>query len=93
MSAAVACALAGRDALDERPHARDGRAALRMVGRLGCAVLAGAAGATLALRLTPRSYGEAALLSAMAGFLVTGVVVCGLLDIRPIPARGPSRQR
>ncbi|GGW43101.1 hypothetical protein [Streptomyces xantholiticus] len=51
------------------------------------------AGAALALRLTSRSYGEVALLSAMAGFLVTGVVLCGLLDTRPKAARGPSRQR
>ncbi|MFF3321500.1 hypothetical protein [Streptomyces sp. NPDC002889] len=82
LSAAVACGLAGRDVLAETPHARDGRAALRLARGLGCAVLAGTAGAALALRLTPRSYGEVALMSAMAGFLVTGVVVCGLLDIR-----------
>ncbi|MER5182769.1 hypothetical protein ABT009_31200 [Streptomyces sp. NPDC002896] len=54
--------------------------ALRLATRVGCAVLAGAVAAALALRVTPPSYEEVALLSAMGAFLVTGVVVCGLLD-------------
>lgn len=85
LTSVVACVQAGRDALAEVPGTADGagprvRAALRLAARLGCAILAAAAGAVLAVRVTPRSYGEVALLSAMAGFLVTGVAVCGLLD-------------
>ncbi|MGW1909263.1 SMI1/KNR4 family protein [Streptomyces sp. NPDC002076] len=47
-------------------------------GRLGCAVLAGASAA--AAWLTPRAYYEVTLLSGAAAFLVTAVVVCGLVD-------------
>ncbi|MGW7358054.1 hypothetical protein ACWGI0_15840 [Streptomyces sp. NPDC054802] len=76
LSVLVACAQAWRDASAET--SRPGpRAALRLAGVLCCAVLAGTAGAALALRATPRSYEEVALLSAMAGFLVTSVVACG----------------
>jgi hypothetical protein len=79
LSALVACAQAWRDVSAEtfRPGPR---AALRLAGVLCCAVLAGTAGAALALRAIPRSYEEVALLSAVAGFLVTSVVACGLLD-------------
>jgi hypothetical protein len=79
LSALVVCAQAWRDVSAEtfRPGPR---AALRLAGVLCCAVLAGTAGAALALRAIPRSYEEVALLSAVAGFLVTSVVACGLLD-------------
>ncbi|MFJ5772706.1 hypothetical protein [Streptomyces sp. NPDC093094] len=72
LTAAAACARAAREAA--------AGALLRLTARVGCAVLAGAACAAVALRLTPPSYAEVALLSAMGAFLVTGVAVCGLLD-------------
>ncbi|MBA2947608.1 hypothetical protein [Streptomyces himalayensis] len=78
LTAAVACVRAAREmptGAEQRP-----RAALHLTARIGCAVLAGAAGAALALRVTPPSYKEVALLSAMGAFLVTAVAVCGLLD-------------
>ncbi|MEU6063163.1 MULTISPECIES: hypothetical protein [Streptomyces] len=50
--------------------------------RLGAAVLGAAAGACAAAWATPESYYEATLLSATAAFLVTGVVVGGLVDDR-----------
>ncbi|MFI7503353.1 hypothetical protein ACIBVL_33765 [Streptomyces sp. NPDC049687] len=86
LTAAVACVQAGRDTLTETRDAPGGTArpmsALLLTGGIGCAILAGAGGAAVAVRLTPRSYEEVALLSALAGFLVTGVAVCGLIDIR-----------
>ncbi len=80
LTAVVACVRAGRETLSAgapRPHA-----ALRLTAGIGCAVLAGTVAAALARRLTPPSYEEVALLSAMGAFLVTGVVVCGLVDGR-----------
>ncbi|MEU4037173.1 hypothetical protein [Streptomyces collinus] len=50
--------------------------------RLGFAVLAAVGAACAAAWATPASYYEVTLLSAMAAFLVTGVVVGGLLDTR-----------
>ncbi|UXY29488.1 hypothetical protein [Streptomyces sp. HUAS TT20] len=50
--------------------------------RLGAAVLAAAVGACAAAWVTPESYYEVTLLSATAAFLVTGVVVGGLVDDR-----------
>ncbi|MGV9254239.1 hypothetical protein [Streptomyces sp. NPDC003697] len=72
LTAVVACARAARQ--------MSAGAVLGLTARVGCAVLAGTAAAALALRVTPSSYQEVALLSAMGAFLVTGVVVCGLLD-------------
>ncbi len=86
LTATVACVQAGRDTLTETRDSPGGAArpmsALLLTGGIGCAILAGAGGAAVAVRLTPRSYDEVALLSALAGFLVTGVAVCGLIDIR-----------
>jgi hypothetical protein len=56
--------------------------------RLAVAVLAAAGAAGAAARATPASYYEVTLLSAMAAFLVTGIVVAGLVDgWRRPPAR------
>ncbi|MER6456344.1 hypothetical protein ABT270_27645 [Streptomyces sp900105245] len=52
-------------------------------GRLGLAVLDAAGAACAAAWATPAAYYEVGLLSAAAAFLVTGVVVGGLLDARP----------
>ncbi|WP_432043859.1 hypothetical protein [Streptomyces cadmiisoli] len=78
LTAVAACVRAAREmptGAEQHP-----RAALRLTARIGCAVLAGAVGAALALRVTPPSYKEVALLTAMGAFLVTGVAVCGLLE-------------
>ncbi|MFE4425102.1 hypothetical protein [Streptomyces sp. NPDC056817] len=88
LTAAVACVHAGRDTLAGAE--RHPRAALRLAAGIGCAVLAGAVAAALALRLTPPSYEEIALLSAMGAFLVTGVAVCGLVDSRAAALREKS---
>jgi hypothetical protein len=83
LTVTVACAQAGRDVLAEiREGAARRTSALLLTGGLGCAVLAGAGAAAVAVRLTPRSYGEVTLLSALAGFLVAAVVVCGVVDTR-----------
>ncbi|MGC0377960.1 hypothetical protein RKD28_005476 [Streptomyces sp. SAI-229] len=78
VTAAVACVRAAREA--SAGAGRRPRAVAGLTARAGCAVLAGTAGATVALRLTPPSYAEVALLSAMGAFLVTGVAMCGVLD-------------
>jgi hypothetical protein len=84
LMATAACVLAGRDAwVQTRDAAGGGRwrpFALVLAGGLSCAVVGGAGAACGAVWLTPRSYYEVTLLSAMAAFLVTGVVVCGVVD-------------
>ncbi|WP_286250729.1 hypothetical protein [Streptomyces graminofaciens] len=87
LTAATACVLAARDSSAED---RGGRGALGagrrrpfvllLAGRLGCTVLAGACAAAAAAWLTPKAYYEVTLLSGAAAFLVTAVVVCGLVD-------------
>ncbi|MFI6939442.1 hypothetical protein ACIBI4_09235 [Streptomyces sp. NPDC050418] len=58
---------------------------------LACATLTGAATAAMAVRLTPPSYEEAALLSGLLAFLVAGVGVCGLIDRRLGTTRNQGR--
>jgi hypothetical protein len=79
LTAAAAVVLAGRDVT--AASGGGGRLALVLAGRVGCAVLAGSVAAYGVAALTPRSYYEVTLLSSAAAFLVTGVVVCGLLDL------------
>ncbi|MFD0318243.1 hypothetical protein [Streptomyces flavalbus] len=72
LTGVVACVRAVR----ETPDAHG----VRLVVRLGGAVVGGSLAAALAARVTPPSYAEVTLLSAMGAFLVVGVAVCGLLD-------------
>jgi hypothetical protein len=68
---------------DTRSDARQRRwSALVLAEKVSCAVLAGAGASYLVARVTPDSYYEVTLLSAAATFLVTGVVVSGLVDAR-----------
>ncbi|MEV8555290.1 hypothetical protein AB0478_02240 [Streptomyces sp. NPDC051917] len=90
-TAAAAVVPAGRDVTAASGGGR--RLALVLAGRVGCAVLAGSVAAYGVAALTPRSYYEVTLLSSAAAFLVTGVVVCGLLDLGdrvPRPVIGES---
>ncbi|MGW0764572.1 hypothetical protein [Streptomyces sp. NPDC002676] len=78
LTAAAAVVLAGRDVMET--SGGGWRLALVLAGRVGGAVLAGSVAAYGVAALTPRSYYEVTLLTSAAAFLVTGVVVCGLLD-------------
>ncbi|MGW0880541.1 hypothetical protein [Streptomyces sp. NPDC002671] len=88
MIAAAAVVLAGRDVM--AASGGGWRLALVLAGRVGGAVLAGSVAAYGVAALTPPSYYEVTLLTSAAAFLVTGVVVCGLLDSRDHAHGGTS---
>lgn len=91
---AVAAVLAVRQALPDAPPGRTGGAG-QLVVRLGCAVLAGLAAGYAATRTGTDTYYEAALLRALAAFLIASIGVCAATDAwqrRGGPGRSRVRQ-
>ena len=78
--AATASVLAVRQALAEAPRGLSATASALLVLRLGCALLAGLLAAYAAVRWATDTYYEAALLRALAAFLVTAIGLCAASD-------------